>query len=244
MSRLDGQIIRVSKDEEARNYKFYPEAARLKNVQVISIDDLDEYRKEGYIIPMNVVEGSVLALHPFHPQKYIDINEAENEIIREKINYIGDIAQLLGARTVNGHVVSMDVKEVVWDASGGVKYKGVGAGFSGLSKKKEAEQYDYKLERMFSGERSLEGYNQAKKKMEEYGMDKDVEIKTLVEMCNPIRNNLIKVHKVHVDISREVNSSKEFAFTLSALEIFKLDATVKNCVSELKTLKFECLIEF
>ena len=246
MSELSGQIIRVSQDEKARNYKFYEESVMLdKNIQIVSVDDLDDYRKEGYIIPANAVEGSVLALHPYHPKEYIDISVAEKAIIREKINHIGEIAQFLGARKVEGRVVFVNSKTQKFDTSTKGRYNAVTTEVN--VKTEDAEKYsmDYQLERTFVGkQRTSEDYARAKEIMNKYGLYKDNECRTFVDMCNPDCGNQMKHQKLSIDVSSEINSSKEFAFKLGYLSIFELDAKVKKCVSELNTLKFECLIEF
>lgn len=245
MSKLSGKIVRVAQDEKARNYKFYEESKKLdNNIQIISVDDLDGYRKEGYIIPTDTVEGAVLTLHPFHPKEYIDINVVEDVIIREKINNIGELVQLLGARKVEGHAVFVEAKKQEMNGVGEISYKAVKLETSVKTSEETKYSNDYKLERTFIGVRSADNYSRAQEIMNKYGLYKDYDIKTLFEMCNPDRNNMITSQKVRVDISREINSSKECAFKLGVLEIFKLDAKVEKSVSELKTVRFECCIEF
>lgn len=245
---LKGDVLYVALDELAYNYDWYRDSSKInRGVQIISIEDIDEYRNNGYEFsaPSKFNEGTILVSHPFLPRTYMDITTAEDVIIREKLGCICKIAQKIGVKNISGGAVFVDEQSLDITADGHVGYKKVEVGASVSKDEKEKYASTYKISRDFSGAYTKDDYNEAIVLLKKYGLEGDPEVRDLVLLRNPDENNRLISQDVHMEVTREINTRKEYAFSLNVMsDLFKLEASVQTSISRLKKVEFNCSVLF
>lgn len=160
-NKLNAAILQISTEERATNYHWEKNADKLdKNIAVVCMDGIQKLVNDGWKFKtkMPIHEGMTLALHPFISKCYIDINRAENELFKDKLNCMGKVARLLGVKSFEAKAVFIEAKTRTMDASGNIEYKNFKAGAA--YKKAEEEKYAkiYSRKEKFSGEFTREGY--------------------------------------------------------------------------------------
>lgn len=240
-------VLYLTYDELARSYQWYDGVENLNNsVQVLSLDDLPKLQKRGYDFFIKQMEvGSVLIRNPFNQRQYIDINESEDRIIREKISAMSMIAQKLGARKIIGTAEFLEEQKLERTTDGSAKYKAVTLDVEYRKQQQEKCQKKYKLIREFNGAFSAESYQEAIDLLKKYNLTFDPEVRDLVGLRNPSERNILGKQSVHMNLSREVNSSKEIAASLTVLgDDFSLGFSTKESISTLKSMIFDTEIDF
>ncbi len=205
------------------------------------------YTEAGYTfdVPVKIQEGMTLASHPFLPNTYIDINSTEDLIIRDKLSCISRIAQKVGVKYISGHALLVDDKKLEFDINGNINYKTIDVKGEFHIRKEDKYSSEYRIDRHFSGDYDKKSFEEAKHLLHLYGLEHDTEVKDLVMLRNPDECNLISRQTVHMEMTREVNSRKECAFSLNALEgILDIGIDTKNNISNISKVIFECTIEF
>lgn len=246
--QLKKDVVFLAEDELARSYEWYLDIDKLSpEVQIVSLDDLPVLREQGIeLLSPTLATGCVLIKNPFRDHEYIDINESEEKIIREKIGAISKIAQQLGAKHIHGHVEYLSEQKLEKTADGGIKYKAVELDSSYKKEQQDLYQQQFDLDRGFKKVDCTETtYAEANKLLKEYHLDKDTEVRDLVEMCKPEIQNELVHQTVRMSVSRELNVNKDFAATLTVMgPVFSIGATTHDSISTKKSVVFECEIDF
>lgn len=245
---LKGDVLYVAQDELAYNYDWYRDSSKInRGVQVISIEDIDEYRLNGYefSVPSKIYEGTILVSHPFLPKTYMDITTAEDVIIREKLGCISKIAQKIGVKRISGEAMFVDEESLAITGDGQVGYEKVEVNASYTQEKKDKYSSTYTISRDFSGVYTKDDYNEAIALLKKYGLEGDPEVRDLVYLRNPDENNRLNDQDVHMEVTREINSRKEGAFSLNVMsDLFKIETSVKSSISHLTKVNFDCHVSF
>ena len=246
-NKLGAGILQISTEERAVNYRWEKDADKLdKNISIVCMDDIQNLVNDGWTFKtkMPIREGMTLALHPFISKCYIDINIAEDELFKDKFNCLGRVVKLLGAKSFEAKAVLIEANTRIIDATGSTNYKLIKADAS--YKKSEEEKYakTYSRKESFSGEFTQKGYDKAKQLIKQYKLyDKDINY--LVEQRNPEDSSVLSAQVVKVELTRELNSLTECAFSLNILKgVFTLNANVKQTISTQKEIIIETKLIF
>lgn len=203
-----------------------------------------EADKTGIKNVRNLSAGLVLIRHPFLPDTYINIDATENELFHNKQHCISQIVQFLGAKSLKGHARIAESKKRTVDANGNVSYKDLKVNATILSEQNQHYESVYKFEDTFDGDDySVSSYNQAIEKAAEFGLDKDDDIKHLIDQRNPENPRSIKSRRVSIEMSRELNSALDTAISLEAVGA-ELNGTYKEIIENQKRILFEFEVQF
>lgn len=245
-NKLGAGILQISTEERAVNYRWEKDADKLdKNISIVCMDDIQNLVNDGWTFKtkMPIREGMTLALHPFISKCYIDINIAEDELFKDKFNCLGRVVKLLGAKSFEAKAAFLEARTRIIDATGNINYKLIKADAS--YKKSEEEKYakTYSRKEIFSGEFTRQGYENAKQLIKQYKLEEDLNY--IVEQRNPDDDNTFSEQNITVDLSEELNSLTECAFSLNVLKgVFTLNANVKQTISTQKKIIVETKIIF
>lgn len=245
-NKLEAAILQISTEERAVNYQWEKDADKLdKNISIVCMDDIKKLVNDGWKFKtkMPIREGMTLALHPFISKCYIDINIAEDELFKDKFNCLGRVVKLLGAKSFEAKAVFLEAKTRIIDATGNINYKLIKADAS--YKKSEEEKYakTYSRKEIFLGEFTRQGYENAKQLIKQYRLEEDLNY--IVEQRNPDDSNTFSEQNIAVDLSEELNSLTECAFSLNVLKgVFTLNANVKQTISTQKKIIVETKLIF
>lgn len=246
---LHGQVIQIEQDERSRNYRWERNAGFLDpNIQIVSIDAYNEFVKNGnQSLPKVVKLGTVLVKHPFEEDSYIYLEELEQIVYRSKALHMADIAQLLGCTRFSYDVKIDSIEEASMGINGEISYVPY---ISGDTKYKndQVEKYKAMLKiedknevndeyRNLTLEDKILSYKKACELAHKYKLDKDEDIKSLLDSRNPYIPYIKKSRIVCFELSREVNSLYSCAFSLEVLKgVFSMQGNFENLVSKKKTI--------
>jgi len=239
-------IVRIDTDEKSIRYKWEEDATKLNpNIQIVSINDynqLVESKDNNLILPQNAAIGSVLMKHPFRQNTYIPLEEAEIEIYKDKMFCMSAIAVRLGM-VFDWKVELVNVQTRNIDASGNVdcKYVNIDAKF----KSQEEEKYRGLIAMTQNIRRNPDSVSTPEEEHKEawelarkYGLQNDMEVISLLDGRNPKNAFMIKDRTISIELSKEINSMYDIAFSLKVLKgIFGMNATLNEKLSQNKTLK-------
>ena len=244
-NKLEAAILQISTEERAVNYRWEKDADKLdKNISIVCMHDIQNLVNDGWTFKtkMPIHEGMTLALHPFISKCYIDINIAEDELFKDKFNCLGRVVKLLGAKSFEAKAAFLEAKTRIIDATGNINYKLIKADAS--YKKSEEEKYakTYSRKEIFLGEFTRQGYENAKQLIKQYKLE---DLNYIVEQRNPDDGNTFSEQNIAVDLSEELNSLTECAFSLNVLKgVFTLNTNVKQTISTQKKIIVETKIIF
>lgn len=215
-------------------------------IRIFSIEELNALIKNNYICLEQTVdfeEGQIYIKHPFLPNTFIDINTTEGELFNEKMICLSKIAQLLGATELNGAAEFLDQQERDIDANGKLEY---GESYLSFDEKKELakiykDKYHqkYKFKGIF-----IEGnWEKAKEEAKKYGLNKDKNIESLIDMRNPSSDNPLNSKSISIEMTREINQSIDLAFDLVVKKI-KINPKYREIFKNRKTINYEFEIIF
>ena len=235
---LTKDIIYVTTEERAYNYKWEKTADKLSSeVQVVSIDDVKKLDRD--IVDAKVGLGTILVKHPFM-EKYIEIDQLEDEITKEKLTCLGIIAFHLGARGYETLYGFEDSQEAKMGADGQANYKFAEIGLKFDIQEKNVKTGKYWSQNTFEGNLLTEdSYAIAVDKAKEYGLYYDKEVKFLLETRNPRYGNRLTNRKVKCELTRELNKSLDIAFNLKFANIFSLTANYNQVLTQRKKIVIE-----
>lgn len=211
-------IIYVSSEERADNYSWCcPESKYLNpNVDFRAIADLQTLEgKKSF--PRQLEEGMVLMAHPYRPNVYIDINQAEEALFAMKMDAVEAIARWLGVKTFEATAVYRGEQERTMKIMGEVEYKVVEGAGSFSREKKEAYEKKYSRCSQYSGESQPEDVEKARQKMKEYGLENERLCQFLLEQRSGGSNSM-QGFEENMTLSNELNENTEIAFSLSAMK--------------------------
>ena len=246
-NKLEAAILQISTEERAVNYQWEKDADKLdKRISIVSMDDIKKMNDSGWTFKPDMpflCEGMTLALHPFIPKCYIDINIAEDKLFKDKFNCLGRVVKLLGAKSFEAKTVLIEANTRIIDTTGSTNYKLIEADAS--YKKSEEEKYakTYSRKEIFSGEFTRQGYEKAKQLIKQYRLEEDLNY--IVEQRNPDDSNTFSGQDIAVYLSKELNNLTECAFSLNVLKgVFTLNANVKQTISTQKEIIIETKLKF
>lgn len=247
--KLDGDIIHIVTEERAINYRWEQNANKLnQNLQIISIADMNTALTQGHYsfdLSGALSLGMVLAKHPFLPNRYIDINEAQDVIFEDKLNCMFEIARLLGVTSIEAKALFLEEKRMEISKDGELTYKYVGTNVQISKEEKQTYAKRYERKEKFSGEFSAKSYQKACIKAQQYGLLGDSGIQYLLKQRNPDESNPILQQSVKIEMTKELNNLLECAMSLNILpNVFSLGGNTKELISSRKKVILESELFF
>lgn len=243
------EVIYIAEDEFAGSYEWYPGSELISpEVQVVSEEDLPAFQEEGitFISTARLCPGSILIRNPFRKGEYIEINESEERIIRDKIGAMSKIVQQLGASHIEGEAEFLEEQRLEKTVDGHIVYKAVSLEVSYKQDQQELYSRSFKLIRDFNKPLcTKESYSEACRLLRAYNLDRDPEVRDLVEMLHPDVPNRLQRQAVRMSISREINAGKEFAASLTVLSgVFQMNLSTRENLSVKKQIIFKSEVIF
>lgn len=238
-------VLYLAPEERVINYKWEEDHGKLSpNLAVVSITDIRNMQEHGVKFKTNLslCEGMTLVKHPYIANCYMDVNLAEDTLFKDKLNCIGRVVKLLGVKEFTAKAMFEEEKKREFDMQGNVSYKVVNTEAS--YKKSEEEKYakTYSRHETFSGEFTKKDYEEAKKLVSQYKLD---DLEYILDQRNPDANNILGKQEVRIELSKELNSMTECAFSLNVLKgVFTLNASTKETISTQKKVILETTLIF
>ncbi|WP_113926078.1 hypothetical protein [Cognataquiflexum aquatile] len=201
-------------------------------------------KEEQKLLPYKFEErpkmGQVYIQHPFINDLYLNPDINPHEIQRLKLGNLSQLSAILGAKSF---------KTILINKKEGIKEKSISGVVSTPINSLEVGGVDrvgnildsyYELENEFEG--NSPNYQNAINFSVQSGLVKDKSILQLIEKRNPIYGNLLKMEKVKINLSQEINKSFEFGASLKAMA-GKLNVKVNYASKDINREIVELLIE-
>jgi hypothetical protein len=240
-------VLYVTSNERAINYKWEDDCNKLdRGLQVVSIDDIMNEDIVFFNKRKNDIQlDSIFIRHPLMPNTYVDINSAEDVFMKIKLDCLGHIANLLGAKEYETTYLIEEKGERKVDVNGNMAISKVSAEVSvEIDKNSERTRKYYRHEK-FNSILTEESYALAELKAKEYNMDNGVDIRYLINNRNPkLPNNQLTSQIVKMELYDELNSKMDIAFSLKVANIFKLRGEYSEAMSSRKKVVIETKLIF
>ena len=162
----------------------------------------------------------------------------------EKFKSLGIIAHYLGAKEYETTFAITESKERIINANGELDYKLINAASSVRIKENDSMTGKYYRHETFRGEFSMASYNQAVLEAKQNGLYDDDDINYLLKTRNPKFGNQLTSQHVRFNLTKELNSQLDIAFSLKVSSIFKLSANYNQIVSKKQDILIETKLIF
>jgi hypothetical protein len=159
--------------------------------------------------------GSMFVRHPFTPNAFVNAATSEQQIIQERLQKFGKIAQELGAFQYTFKVKSLECSSR--DISIKTKLSVSSFKAKGRFKKQCKEQIDDERSgrEEYSAIKVSDAISRAMEYASKYGLDNDVDVKTLIDKANS--DNHLKLIETTIDATRGLEQSMDAAFSLTSM---------------------------
>lgn len=239
------EVLYVTSNERAINYEWEDDCNKLNSgLQVVSIDDI-MHEDIGFLNKRknDIQLESIFIRHPLMPNTYIDINSAEDEFMRIKLDCLGYIANLLGAKEYETTFLIEEKDERKVDANGKMTIARVSAEASCRIEENNEKTRKYYRHEFFNSMLSKESYAEAESIAKKCNMDDGVWY--LIKNRNPqLPNNLLSSQIVKMELYNELNSKMDIAFSLKVANIFNLRGEYSEAMSSRKKVVIETKLMF
>lgn len=244
LSDLNKPVVRIDTPENAYGWDIKPNAGKISpNIQILSIDEYKDIEaSKKYMLPSRVAVGDIIVEHPFHPNQFVKIQDIELTYYQDWMELMSDIARLLGCVKFEWSVELKDRQDRTLDAN-----LNVGASAYGSLNASEKTKYENELKtqlkdsisntpiKKLSQKGIIKDYEKAKKRVREYGLENDIQLRTLINSRSPEDQYRTSKKEVELEISRDINDYGDYAFSLNVLgDVFTMSADLKEAVSKRK----------
>lgn len=244
--KLDGDVLLFAEDEPAFASRWDSDMDPRRELQILPISYVDKYKQNyEFKIKTKIVPGCMFVKHPNKKNLYIDIKDFEDVMLEYRFNSIERIASYLGAKHINSCIETDDENEKQMGVKGAVTYDVVT--MSGEYKSREHKKITQYKECEYKLVNSLtcDNYNKALSIAEESGLRNDNDVEKLLEFRNPENQPKYEEYKISYVVSKESNSAKEIAASISAFAgKFSISAEICNCIKERHKMSLFVKIEF
>ena len=205
-------------------------------------------------VPRSVVSrarrGDVLIQNPYNDEFYESADTAPEQFAREKLRYVSQLCQLLGARKVSVSEVVEHERSEESEISGKL-----GMSVAPYGRGKTKGKYDRAFSFMETLSRSIadefEGgspdISEAENLLIRTGLLGDPDVRALVELCNN-RRNVITSSRAELNLVRETRRNVDVLANVSLDVLSKVGLSVemewKQDVKELSRYRFRIEVDF
>ena len=96
---------------------------------------------------------------------------------------------------------------------------------------------EFKPAKKISQKGIIADFEKAKKRIMDYGLANDIQIRSLINSRNPYDQYRQSHKEVELEISRDINDYGDYAFSLNVLgDVFSMSADLKDAVSTRKNV--------
>jgi len=254
LTELNKPVVRIDTPENAYGWEIKPHADKISpNIQILSIDEYRELAtRKKYMLPSRVAVGDIIVEHPFHPNQYVKIQDIELTFYQDWMELMSDIVRLLGGIKFSWSVELKARQDRILDANLNVSIPVYGSLDATVKKRYEDElktRLDVVSSFTPSGKLSKKGiiadYEKAIKRVQEYGLENDMQIRSLIHSRSP-QDQYRQSHKrVDLEVSRDINDYGDYAFSLNVLgDVFSMTADLKEAISKRKCVHLVFEIDF
>lgn len=230
-------VICISTPERKENYLYFKGSDKL-NSPKIAVETLEDLQHRGYIVPRDLMVNDLLILHPYEYNKYIHIEDVESEMIKaSKFFKYKEILQDLGALSYEVKSVTIKAYQVELDAKGDMSFKKIRTPVElrvDVNKKEDFKsKMGFELKSSFEGVRTIsqQSYNHAKELVEQYCLQDDEFINTLIKARDPNKENHQTTEHLRCESMQEFNKCIDVAVAFKAVSIFGFSANVTHAFS-------------
>lgn len=236
-------VVRIERDELARNFKYRDNADSVRDISIVSVDDISKYSE----LPQKASIGDTFIQSPFDSSIYWTIEEFEFNTIRQKAAKMVEIAQLLGVKhyEYEGKLESLQEKNISFDADG--KYKTISSDIKITKEEKERIENKYHGKNDFVGlsRPSEEEHKQAIELAKKYGLYNETDVNNLLMLRDPKKRNQQTHLDVQFDSTSEANRSLDIAFKLNVMpNVFNLNASFHESTKFVKKINIHFVLDF
>lgn len=246
MGKINSKVVVFAREEDVLASKYEDNYSDVisKDIILLSNEEIPEFNRLHNVLGnKKVSNNSILISHPFKENYFLNIEDNDEFIQREKLNNTAHLAQLLGAKKFE--VISIfqeeNTIEVDFEANGKLKLNSLG--FNRKKNTDEKTEREYKLINKYPG--SNPDYKKALEKLNEYGLTIDSEVKALVESRNPSNVNLLSSQIISFKTASEINENLDIAANLVILGgVLDISSNFHKRISSRKSLELTIKIEF
>ncbi|MFD2891193.1 hypothetical protein ACFS5J_04105 [Flavobacterium chuncheonense] len=246
MKKITSKVVVFAREEDvmASRYEDNYEEVMSKDIIMLPNDKISEFSRNYKILGnKKVANNSVLIAHPYKENYFINIEDSDEIIQREKLNNTADLARLLGAKKVEVLSISQHEINKHYDFSFDGKLKVNTLKIDVVKSLDEDTKKAFSLINKYPG--AIPDYPKALEKLDEYGLEIDPEVKALVESRNPDDRNLLSSQQIKLMTTSEINESLDVASSLIALGgILDISVNFKSRISYRKSVELTINIEF
>jgi len=214
------------------------------DIEILPNEKINNFSKKYEILgDKKISNNSVLIAHPYKENCYLNIQDTDEIIQREKLANTANIARLLGAKSfeVESIIETEFENSYDFDVKGKLKINSLNINVKEKVSEKTKKQYSLKNEYLGSSP----DFNKAQKTLIEYGLHIDPEIKGLVQSRNPIDKNLLLNQTIVLKASSELNKSLDVAANLIAMGgVLDISSSFNKSIKSRKSIELSIKINF
>lgn len=236
-------VVRIERDELARNFKFRDNADYVQDISIVSVEDISKYSE----LPQKASIGDTFIQSPFDPSIYWPLEKFEFNIICQKAAKMVEIAQLLGVAHYEYSAIleTLQEKKIDFEADG--KYKMVSSGIKITDEERKRTENKYHGKNDFLGlsRPSEEEYQQAIELAKIYCLYNETDVNTLIKLRDPQKRNLQTHYDIQFDSTSEANRLLDIAFNLNIMpNVFNLSASFHESTKYVKKINIHFVLDF
>ncbi len=248
--QITGEVINVVSPLRAENFEWERDRDKVDpRLQVVSYNDIKPFADNDNVTLLRVnnpYEGQILIRHPFLPNTFIDANDSQEDLFKDKVNNVAEILQYLGVKCVYGQAKWTQTQRRILDINGDGSVKIVD--FSEEFKKTHsvADYSTIKKEKCYpNAQLTKELYDKAIVKAKSCGLYNDSDIRSFIESRNPeLGSNVQGSDYFSIELTKEVNDLMSIAFSLSYLPAFKINANYKDTLEIVNKVQMDFYVDF
>ena len=215
-------ILLVSNEYDVYSDKWDKDYDERFGIQKITLDDMCNNPNIVFDKSNTISEGSMFIKHPFIDNKYIDLCNAEDIIIKDKIKVLSKVALFLGAKKISSKVISCESVKNESKLKINGEYLSIGGGYERNSEISEKYEKISELVEEYNGELTPKTYNEAKMLLKKYNMENDTDFSDLLDKRNPNSTNQMVSQSVKMAVNSEYNKIIDNALRVKGV-IFNID---------------------
>lgn len=236
-------ILLVSNEYDVYSDKWDSDYDERFGIQKITLDDMCNNPNIVFDKSNTISEGSMLIKHPFIDNKYIDLCNAEDIIIKDKIKILSKVALFLGAKKISSKVISCESVKNESKVKINGKFFWFESGYGQNSKISEKYEKISELVEEYNGKLTPKTYDEAKMLLKKYNMENNTDFSDLLDKRDPNSTNQMVSQSVKMAVNSEYNNIIDHALRVKGV-IFGIGAEYEKKLQCRYEVVMEYTIEF